>query len=55
MGNALFIVWRETIEAMLVIGILHGWLSARPDARAGFPLALGVESRQAWGLRCSWP
>ena len=34
MGNALFIVWRETIEAMLVIGILHGWLSARPDARA---------------------
>ncbi|MBN8776992.1 FTR1 family protein, partial [Thiomonas arsenitoxydans] len=35
MGNALFIVWRETIEAMLVIGILHGWLSARPGARAG--------------------
>lgn len=27
MGNAAFIVWRETIEAMLVIGILHGWLS----------------------------
>lgn len=37
MGNALFIVWRETIEAMLVIGILHGWLAARPQARAGFP------------------
>ncbi len=29
MGNAAFIVWRETIEAMLVIGILHGWLSAQ--------------------------
>lgn len=41
MGNALFIVWRETIEAMLVIGILHGWLSARPDARAGFPWLWG--------------
>jgi high-affinity iron transporter len=31
MGNAAFIVWRETIEAMLVVGILHGWLSARLD------------------------
>ena len=41
MGNALFIVWRETIEAMLVIGILHGWLGARPDARAGFPWLWG--------------
>lgn len=29
MGNAVFIVWRETIEAMLVIGILHGWLTAQ--------------------------
>lgn len=29
MGNAAFIVWRETIEAMLVIGILHGWVSAQ--------------------------
>lgn len=41
MGNALFIVWRETIEAMMVIGILHGWLSARPDARTGFPWLWG--------------
>lgn len=29
MGNAAFIVWRETIEAMLVVGILHGWLAAQ--------------------------
>ncbi|HMM71553.1 MAG TPA: FTR1 family protein [Rhodocyclaceae bacterium] len=41
MGNALFIVWRETIEAMLVIGILHGWLAARPQARAGLPWLWG--------------
>ena len=41
MGNALFIVWRESIEAMLVIGILHGWLSARPEARAGIPWLWG--------------
>ncbi|MBZ0069419.1 MAG: FTR1 family protein, partial [Thiobacillus sp.] len=31
MGNAAFIVWRETIEAMLVVGILHGWLAAQSD------------------------
>lgn len=31
MGNAAFIVWRETIEAMLVVGILHGWLTAQSD------------------------
>lgn len=63
MGNALFIVWRETIEAMLVIGILHGWMRARPDARSGFPwlwggiaaglglaamLALALMDVQAW-------
>lgn len=41
MGNALFIVWRESIEAMLVIGILHGWIAARPAARAGFPWLWG--------------
>lgn len=29
MGNSAFIVWRETIEAMLVVGILHGWLAAQ--------------------------
>jgi high-affinity iron transporter len=27
MGNALFIVWRESTEAILVIGILYAWLS----------------------------
>lgn len=35
MGNAAFIVWRETIEAMLVIGILHGWISAQAGMPAG--------------------
>ncbi|MBS4095261.1 MAG: FTR1 family protein [Sulfuricella sp.] len=28
MGSALFIVWRESIEAILVIGILYAWLNA---------------------------
>lgn len=31
MGNALFIVWRETVEALLVVGILHAWLKVRDD------------------------
>lgn len=31
MGNALFIVWRETVEAMLVVGILHSWLRQHGD------------------------
>jgi high-affinity iron transporter len=26
MGQVLFIVWRESVEALLVIGILHAWL-----------------------------
>lgn len=35
MGNALFIVWRESVEAILVIGILYAWIRARGDARIG--------------------
>lgn len=52
MGNSLFVVWRESIETMLVIGILHAWLrrngSAGPGLHAlwggvvaGIALALG--------------
>jgi len=35
MGNTIFIVWRESVEAMLVIGILYAWLVNHADARAG--------------------
>ena len=41
MGNALFIVWRESAEAMLVVGILYAWLKRRPDATLGM--------RYLWG------
>ncbi|MDQ2918199.1 MAG: FTR1 family protein [Pseudomonadota bacterium] len=41
MGNALFIVWRESAEAMLVVGILYAWLKQRPDAATGM--------RYLWG------
>lgn len=35
MGQVLFIVWRESVEAMLVIGILHAWMSHQPEAAGG--------------------
>ncbi|TXT39137.1 MAG: high-affinity iron transporter [Comamonadaceae bacterium] len=35
MGSTLFIVWRESVEAMLVIGILHSWLKFNQAGRAG--------------------
>ena len=35
MGNALFIVWRESTEAMLVVGILYAWLKKQPDVTRG--------------------
>jgi high-affinity iron transporter len=41
MGNALFIVWRESAEAMLVVGILYAWLKNRADAAIGM--------RYLWG------
>ena len=41
MGNALFIVWRESAEAMLVVGILYAWLRQRPDAGTGMRFLWG--------------
>lgn len=35
MGNALFIVWRESVEAILIISILHAWIRDRGDAAVG--------------------
>lgn len=38
-----FVMWRETIEAMLVVGILHAWLSHNLEGKAGIKyLWLGV-------------
>lgn len=41
MGNALFIIWRESAEAMLVVGILYAWLARQPDRKVGM--------RYLWG------
>lgn len=35
MGQVIFIMWRESVEALLVVGILHAWLSHAPGAAAG--------------------
>ncbi|MFK4447443.1 high-affinity iron transporter [Caballeronia udeis] len=38
MGQVLFIVWRESVEALLVVGILYAWLkNGDADARRGVP------------------
>ncbi len=37
MGQVLFIVWRESVEALLVVGILNAWMNQNPEGRAGKP------------------
>ncbi|KVM62609.1 FTR1 family iron permease [Burkholderia ubonensis] len=38
MGQILFIVWRESVEALLVVGILYAWLkNGDDDAHRGIP------------------
>lgn len=57
MGQSMFIVWRESVEALLVIGILHAWLSQQPANRhalrmlwSGVVAGLGLASLLAWGI-----
>lgn len=57
MGNSLFIVWRESIEAMLIIGILHAWLKRNggdgPGMRAlwsGVGAGLGLAAALGWAM-----
>lgn len=35
MGQVLFIVWRESVEAILVVGIVFAWLRHHPDGARG--------------------
>jgi high-affinity iron transporter len=30
-GQIVFVIWRESVEALLVVGILHAWLARRTD------------------------
>ncbi|MDP3842864.1 MAG: FTR1 family protein [Oxalobacteraceae bacterium] len=37
----LFVIWRETVEAMLVVGILYAWLSHHPAGARGLTYLWG--------------
>ncbi|WP_313699734.1 FTR1 family protein [Achromobacter sp.] len=41
MEQVLFIVWRESVEALLVVGILYTWLRATPEGKRGLPYLWG--------------
>jgi high-affinity iron transporter len=41
MLNAAFIVWRESVEAILVITILHAWLAHQPERGRAMPWLWG--------------
>ncbi|NYT38391.1 FTR1 family iron permease [Allopusillimonas soli] len=41
MEQVAFIVWRESVEALLVVGILYTWLRASPEGRKGMPWLWG--------------
>lgn len=41
MDQVAFIVWRESVEALLVVGILYSWLSQSDAGRRGLPWLWG--------------
>ncbi|MGI4814258.1 MAG: FTR1 family protein, partial [Janthinobacterium lividum] len=55
MGQVLFVVWRESVEALLVVGILYAWLrNGDAAARRGLPylwagVGLGILAAVALG------
>ncbi|MCR4346352.1 MAG: FTR1 family protein [Sulfuricaulis sp.] len=57
MINTLFIVWRESVEAMLVIGILYAWLGKNDETGrglrylyGGIGTGLGFAGLLAWAM-----
>ncbi len=53
-AQILFVVWRESIEALLVIGILHAWLRQNGTPRARFFLWGGVAAGLAAAAALAW-
>lgn len=41
MEQVAFIVWRESVEALLVVGILYSWLGSSAEGRRGLPWLWG--------------
>ena len=49
MGNAFFVVWRESLEAFLIAGILYAWLKANADSGAARATAASRAGRKRKG------
>ena len=55
MGSAFFVVWRESLEAFLIAGILYAWLKANDDAGKGrHALWLGLAAGAGLALLLGW-
>ena len=55
MGNAFFVVWRESLEAFLIAGILFAWLQANDDTGKGKrALFLGLGAGAGLALLLGW-
>ena len=55
MGNAFFVVWRESLEAFLIAGILYAWLQANDDTGRGKrALFVGLAAGAGLALLLGW-
>jgi high-affinity iron transporter len=55
MGNAFFVVWRESLEAFLIAGILYAWLQANDNTGKGKrALFLGLAAGVGLALVLGW-
>ena len=55
MGNAFFVVWRESLEAFLIAGILYAWLKANDDSGGGRrALFLGLAAGAGLAVLLGW-
>ena len=57
MGNAFFVVWRESLEAFLIAGVLFAWLQANDSSGrgrralyAGLAAGVGLALALGWAL-----
>lgn len=55
MANAVFVVWRESLETFLIIGILYAWLRANePSGKGMRALLIGLAGGVGLALLLGW-
>ena len=55
MGNAFFVVWRESLEAFLIAGILYAWLQGNdPGGKGKRALFIGLAAGVGLALLLGW-